>query len=90
MELSSWFGLVNTLAHALMFIITKTAFSNRALIKAQYYLDRLLLFNGQCSCQIDTQTDRVILDFLCQMEGRASCIQGNEKIPGHKYRMLLM
>lgn len=53
MELSSWFGLVNTLAHALMFIITKTAFSNRALIKTWYYLDRLLLFNGQCSCQKD-------------------------------------
>ena len=36
-----------------MFIITKTAFSNRALIKTWYYLDRLLLFNGQCSCQKD-------------------------------------
>ena len=88
MELSSWFGLVNTLAHALMFINTKTAFSFRALIKTWYYLDRPLLFNGQCSCQIDRRTDRVILGFLCQMEGGASCIQGNEKIPEHKYRML--
>ena len=72
------------MAQALMFIITKTAFSNRALIKALYYLDSYYcsVFNGQCSCQIDTQTDRVILDFLCQMEGRASCIQGMKRFQG--------
>ena len=69
-----------------MFIIRNMAFSNRALIKTWYY--RLLLFNGQCSLQIDRGTERVILGFLCQMEGRGFLYPGQWKDLWHTYRML--
>ena len=75
-----------------MFIIRKTAFSNWALIKAQYYLDRLLLFSVQWTVFMsDRYTDWQSHPGLFVSDGgKGFLYPGHEKIPGHKYRMLPM